>query len=101
MKNGKPVLTADDSTELTDLLAIFDNVTFNNDNEMVARFKATFPLLGELVVSYYARGQHLQVYQEFNDRVVLNTAIDHPGSREALLVTVQALLNKEWNDASK
>lgn len=38
MKNGKPVLTADDSTELTDLLAIFDNVTFNNDNEMVARF---------------------------------------------------------------
>jgi hypothetical protein len=101
MRNGKPVLLPYHTARLVELLDIFDEVTFNDDNDMVARLKATFPLLGELVVSYYAAESHLRVYQDYNDRVVLSQVIDHPGSRMALLITVQALLNAAWKSATK
>lgn len=91
--NQKPVITNFDLVHLIDLLDVFDRVTFNNDNEMVAKLNHTFPFFGELVVSYYANESHLQLYYLHTGRVVLNhTVAALWNSRDQLLVYVQNLL---------
>lgn len=59
-----PKIERSDLPELTNLLAVFDVVTFNMFAEFVAQMEIELPVVGIIVISYFCRESHLKVWRK-------------------------------------
>ncbi len=62
-----PVINKSDLMKVTELLCVFDRITFNDSAEMLAQFDAELGLFGKVTFSLYVRENHLKVWRISDD----------------------------------
>ncbi|CAE7860342.1 unnamed protein product [Symbiodinium microadriaticum] len=59
-----PTVEASDLESVSEMLAIFDLLTFNHEAEFLYKLTVKLPVIGNVTVSYWCRENHMRIYTD-------------------------------------